>query len=88
MCYMEHPIAALKEKELLYQAKLLFMKQVVSIAGVVRISPFYLRLPRFWAGRKLLFLTGGFGGGVVTFPVRGGMALIKHLGPEPIRSSR
>ena len=29
----------------------------------------------------------GFGGGAVVFPVLGGTALIRHLGPEPIKSS-
>ena len=35
-----------------------------------------------------VFLTGAFGGGALWVPVRGGTARIRHLGPEPIKSSR
>ena len=36
MCCMEHPIAATKEKELLYKAERMLMKQMIGIAGVKR----------------------------------------------------
>ena len=35
-----------------------------------------------------LFLENVLGGGAEGFPSRGGIARIKHLGPEPMRSSR
>ena len=34
------------------------------------------------------FMPGAFGGGAVCFPVLGGTARIRHLGPKPIKSSR
>ena len=46
----------------------------------------YLLLLFFLGGS----FTGGFfglGGGVVALPMRGGTARIKHLGPDPMRSS-
>ena len=33
-------------------------------------------------------LGGALGGGAVGFPCLGGMARMRHLGPEPMRSSR
>lgn len=39
------------------------------------------------AGLPVVFLAGGLGGGVWP-PCRGGTARIRHLGPDPMRSSR
>lgn len=54
--------------------------------------PLFYHLRFFWAdvffAGVVRLPAGFFGGGAVGLPCRGGMARIRHFGPEPIKSSR